>query len=100
MPKPPLLPKLEVYESQIIDTLLAGLKHWRPDLGYPQSHSDMQACVRALLVMYEVTRKPFPQPLPSPCPSCEGLGHYVKQEEGYVQHTYCEECGGTGKKYY
>ncbi|MFA5376369.1 MAG: hypothetical protein WC455_11545 [Dehalococcoidia bacterium] len=100
MSKPALPPKLELHESQIIETLLAGLKEWRPDLQYPESHSDMQACVRGLLVMYDVTRKPLPSPLPSPCPSCEGLGHYVRQESGYRHLLDCEKCGGTGKMYY
>lgn len=46
MPKPQLAPDLDILERQLIETLLAGLKEWRSDLKYPESHSDMQACVR------------------------------------------------------
>ena len=62
MPKPRLKPPLDTLESQVIETLLAGLKEWRPDLNYPESHSDMQGCVRALLRMFEVKRRPIGLP--------------------------------------
>jgi len=45
-------------ESDIIETLLAGHHEWRPDLAYPESHSDMQGAVRALLRMFEIKRRP------------------------------------------
>ena len=67
MAKPPLSEPNSHLECDIIETLLAGLKQWRPDLNYPESHSDMQGCVRALLTMYEVKRRPLPEPLASPC---------------------------------
>jgi hypothetical protein len=47
-------------ESQIIETLIAGHREWRPDLPYPESHSDMQGAVRGLLRMFEVKRRPLP----------------------------------------
>ena|SRR5436309_2895773 len=59
MPKPRLKPEYESLERDIIETMLAGLKQWRPDLKYPESHSDMQGCVMALLRMYEVKRRPI-----------------------------------------
>jgi hypothetical protein len=47
-------------EADIIETLIAGHKEWRPDLAYPESHSDMQGAVRGLLRMFEVRRRPLP----------------------------------------
>jgi hypothetical protein len=35
-------------QEVVIAAMLAGLRSWRPDLDYPQSFSDMQACVRGL----------------------------------------------------
>lgn len=50
-------------ENDIIETLIAGHKEWRPDLEYPESYSDMQGAVRGLLQMYEVKRRPLPAKL-------------------------------------
>ena len=50
-------------ESEIIETLIAGHKEWRPDLHYPESHSDMQGAVRGLLRMFEVKRRALPAEL-------------------------------------
>ncbi len=100
MPKPPLMPDKSLLERDIIDTLLAGLKQWRPDLQYPESHSDLQGCVRALLTMYEVKRRPLPEPLASPCPECDGLGHFIDASNpGYRHLTTCTKCR-HGKVYY
>lgn len=100
MPKPPLHGDLAHLECDIIDTLLAGLKQWRPDLRYPESHSDMQGCVRALLTMYEVKRRPLPEPLPSPCSRCDGLGHFIDDSDaGCRRLTPCTHCK-HGKVYY
>lgn len=63
MPKPPLKPPLDRLESDIIETMVAGLKLWRPDLNYPESHSDMQACVRGLFRMFQVQRLAIPHEL-------------------------------------
>lgn len=47
-------------EGDIIETLIAGHKKFRPDLPYPESHSDMQGAVRGLLRMFKVERRPLP----------------------------------------
>jgi len=59
MSKRRLRSDLAELESDIIETLIAGHKEWRPDLSYPESHSDMQAAVRGLLRMYKVERHPI-----------------------------------------
>lgn len=59
MAKRSLAPPQNQLEADIIDTLIAGHKEWRPDLSYPQSHSDMQAAVRGLLRMFDVKRRPI-----------------------------------------
>lgn len=59
MPKPPLKEPESSLARDLIDTMIAGLHEWRPDLSYPESGSDMQGCVRALLRMYEIKRRPI-----------------------------------------
>lgn len=59
MAKPSLKEPYKTLESNIIETLVAGHKEWRPDLAYPESHSDMQAAVRGLLRMFDVKRRPI-----------------------------------------
>ncbi len=63
MPKRRLKSPLDKLESEIIETLIAGHKEWRPDLGYPESHSDMQGAVRGLLQMFDVKRRALPMKL-------------------------------------
>lgn len=63
MAKRSLSPEMSKLESDIIDTLIAGHHEWRPDLGYPESRSDMQAAVRGLLRMYDVKRLPLAREL-------------------------------------
>ena len=60
MPKPPLKEPLAQQENDMINTMVAGLHEWRPDLDHPESYSDFQACVRGLLRMYEIKRRPLP----------------------------------------
>jgi hypothetical protein len=60
MPKPSLKPAFADLEVEMIRTFLAGHKQWRPDLSYPESHSDMQAGIRALLKRYEITPRAVP----------------------------------------
>ncbi len=60
MPKPILKEPARTLETNIIKTLLSGLHRWRPDLNYPESQSDMQAAVRELMALYNVTEKPKP----------------------------------------
>lgn len=57
MPKPSLKEPFYSLENDIIETLVAGHKEYRPDLSYPQSHSDMQAAVRGLLRMFDIKRR-------------------------------------------
>ena len=64
MSKRQLTEPYNTLEAQIIETLIAGHKEWRPDLSYPESHSDMQAAVRGLLQMFEVKRRALPFKLP------------------------------------
>lgn len=52
-------PEFNQLESDIIATLIAGHKEARPDLSYPESHSDMQSAVRALIVMFDIKRRPI-----------------------------------------
>lgn len=59
MAKRSLVPQQAQLEADIIETLIAGHKEWRPDLSYPQSHSDMQGAVRGLLRMFDVKRRPI-----------------------------------------
>ena len=59
MPKPPLGSKYEQLGIDVIETLLAGHHRYRPDLAYPESHSDMQGAIEGLLMMYEVKRRPI-----------------------------------------
>jgi len=97
MPKPQLFAEDHLLEGQIIETLLAGLKEWRSDLAYPESHSDMQACVRGLLKMFDVKRKPIVSALRIKCCSCEGVGQLItKADPGYRESTTCKECNGKG----
>lgn len=64
MPKPPLREDFAKLESDMIETFLAGHHKWRPDLSYPESHSDMQGGMRALLKMFEIKRRPIAIDLP------------------------------------
>lgn len=59
MAKSSLRPPFDQLEKDLIETLLAGHHEARPDLSYPQSHSDLQSGVRAILIMFEVKRRPI-----------------------------------------
>ncbi len=59
MPKPELKSEFRNLETEMIATFLAGLSKWRPDLSYPESHSDMQAGMRGLIQMFEIKRRPI-----------------------------------------
>lgn len=61
MPKADLKSEFEMLENQIIDTLIAGHKQYRPDLDYPESYSDMQGAVRGLLQMFDVKLRALPR---------------------------------------
>jgi hypothetical protein len=47
-------------ESDLLATMRAGLHEWRPDLDYPQSASDMQGGIRAVLRKYDVKLREIP----------------------------------------
>jgi len=95
MPKPRLIPEQDILEREIISTLNAGLKEWRPDLSYPESYSDMQACVRNMLRMFDVSRRSTPRYLDSPCSGCEGLGKLITEcSTGYKKSVTCPICDG------
>lgn len=59
MPPSKLKEPYHSLQYQIIDTMMAGNNN-----KYPESHSDMQYCVRALLRMFEVKRLPLSIDLP------------------------------------
>lgn len=60
MAKSSLKPEFDHLEAEILKTLLAGHHLARPDLSYPESHSDMQSGIRALLKRFEVTPRAVP----------------------------------------
>jgi len=94
MAKSSLIEPFSTLEKEIIDTLIAGHHEWRPDLPYPQSHSDMQGAVRGLLRMFEVKRLPLPRKLPYPCNECDGTGYSERKPQ--FRKT-CDKCNGTGR---
>lgn len=97
MPKPFLIHDDATLERECIETMLAGLKQWRPDLHYPESHSDMQACFRGLLSCFEIKRRPLPRPLRITCHYCDGIGKFItKSTETVSASTTCDKCEGRG----
>ena len=94
MPKPTLIPEQSLLEHEMIETMTAGLHNWRPDLDYPKSYSDLQACVRGLMAMFCITRRPLPTKLLSPCHTCEGTGYFIQDKHN---RRTCTECHGAGK---
>ncbi len=97
MPKCRLIPEEETLERELIQTLKAGHESWRPDLNGPESYSDWEACVRAIMRRFDITPRPLDKPLHYPCPDCSGLGEFIKME-GYTQHvTRCDKCNRTGE---
>lgn len=61
MPKARLNEKFSALEHDMISSALASFKQFRPDLEYPESHSDMEAAIRGILIMFDVTRRPLPR---------------------------------------
>lgn len=59
MAKSSMKPEFDQLERALLETFLAGHHEARPDLPYPESHSDMQSGIRALLVMFEIKRRPL-----------------------------------------
>ena len=64
MPKPSLAEPFRTLEWQLTETFLAGHHEWRPDLPYPESNSDMQGGMMALMRMFEIKRRPIAIDLP------------------------------------
>lgn len=91
MPKPNLMPPWDKLESDIIDSLIAGHQQWRPDLDYPQSHSDMQGAVRGLLQMFEIKRRPLPFKLPILECKCGVVDLKLNGPEAVTKHIF-EDC--------
>jgi hypothetical protein len=65
MPKPTLKPEYQQLCHDIIETFVAGHKQYRPDLAYPESHSDMMAGAHALIQMFDIKRRPIAIDLPT-----------------------------------
>jgi hypothetical protein len=96
MPKPPLVKEDSQLEADLIETMIAGLHQWRNDLSYPESHSDMQACVRGILRLYDIKRSPLPKPLRIVCDDCDGLGAFIRLEKDCRHITDCKNCDRRG----
>ncbi len=101
MPKPHLFEPDEKLCSEIIETFLEGHKQWRPDLQYPESHSDMKAGVMALLKRFELKRRPLDIPLRLQCRLCEGKKDFVTLRDHGPGHRdiaeqHCPNCDGKG----
>lgn len=96
MPKPSLHASQKELEGMLIETMLAGHKQYRPDLPYPQSHSDMAACARAVIKMFDISRLPLPRSLKIQCDDCEGIGKFVSKDGGSFKSTTCSKCNGKG----
>jgi len=80
---------------QMIETMLAGNGG-----KYPESHSDMNYCVRGLLKMYDVKRRPLAIDLPY---ADEAVEHRVQADFADclacqiaypITATRCTKCGG------
>jgi hypothetical protein len=63
-PEPPPPPQPRPSDLRTAPHLLAamrlGLNEWRPDLNYPESHSDMLGCVFAVLAGFDVQPRAVP----------------------------------------
>lgn len=64
MSKPTLKLEYQQLCNDIIQTFLAGCEKWRPDLAYPESHSDMMAGAHALIQMFDIKRRGIAIELP------------------------------------
>ena len=60
MAKPTMKPEFMALEEEILVTFLAGHHVYRPDLAYPESHSDMHGGIRALLLKFDIKLRPLP----------------------------------------
>lgn len=76
MSKPSLREPFATLEGDLAETMIAGLHEYRHDLDYPESHSDLAGCIRAVLRKYDIKLRPVPldrdeinEPEPV-CPVC------------------------------
>lgn len=105
MPKSTLREPFEQLERDIIETLKAG----HGDLGYPESYSDMQGAVRALLQMFKVERRPLalamadllPEEKRTKCQVCDGEGWVLVEEavgacDTEMRRYPCRTCHSKG----
>lgn len=60
MAKRSLKPELSALEQDLLETFLAGHHMYRPDLLYPESHSDMYGGLRALIKRFDIKPRPIP----------------------------------------
>ena len=97
MPKPRLIDEEAKLEGDLIDTLFAGLKEWRPDLSFPESYSDMSGCARAIMRMFEIKRRPLAVNLKIRCSYCDGTGSFNRLiDDRLLNKDTCTKCGGKG----
>ena len=72
MAKPTRKPEFQALESAMIETFLAGHHEYRPDLDYPQSHSDISGGMRALLRRFDIRPRAIPLDRHELLPAREG----------------------------
>lgn len=99
MPKRKLIKEQALLESRMIQTMIAGLKKYRPDLGYPESVSDMQACVRGLMEMFDIKDSPLPNGLKYSCGTCKEaktIPASFHNDNSPSHLVSCPNCKGKG----
>lgn len=99
MPKPDLIYEDEQLVSDLIKTFIEGHKQYRPDLGYPESHSDMKGGMMALLRMFKIERRGIAIPNKIKCHHCHGRGKFetmVNNDPNHVNVSYCGMCNRQG----
>jgi hypothetical protein len=93
MPKSDLTPEDNILEQQLIDTFLVGHREWRPDLQYPQSYSDMQGGMRAVMEHFAIKRRPIAKSLKKHCHICRGSRRVLQNPEQNTTHFItCPNC--------
>jgi len=91
MPKAEMKQPFASLARDVIETLLESHKRWRPDLSYPESHSDMLGAVMGLFEMFEVKRRPLPFRIPMEHDEADelqrqGLSRVVVQHGAHVRY--------------
>ena len=80
-------------ESELIETFLADYNAGQG--GYPKSHSDLTGCVRNLMMMFEIKRRPVAVKLRYKCDLCDGVGQFVQLDDSGTRHCKtCSKCHG------